>query len=276
MRTRGLLLAAVVALVAVVAAVPATARMLDHVSFPDPVGDGEPDITGVSVGSNASGAITFVVQLANRKQFADNEYVFVLIDSDQNASTGEPPYGVDHLLQLERAGASLFRWDGADFVDAQSRTVYGYVFNGFRVAVNKADLGVTTGPIRFWVEAQAGERWDEAPNDVIVTYQPSANPLKLSVAQFAFQPKTVAAGKRFVVGMQVHRSDLDELSSAGLVRCTAKYGKKAIKVTAVFPDDVAGCVGVAPKAAKGKIVKVTLSFELDGAKVSRTASIKVR
>lgn len=276
MKTRGLLLAALVALSAVVAAVPATARLLDHITIPDPVGDGEPDITGVAVGSNASGAITFVVQLANRRELSDNEYVFVLVDSDQNASTGEPPYGVDFLLQLEKGGASVFRWDGVDFVDAQSRTVYGYAFNGFRLSVNKADLGVSTGPIRFWVESQAGERWDEAPNDAIVTYQPSTNPIRLSIAQFAFQPKTVAVGKRFVVGMQVHRSDLDELSSAGLVRCTAKYGKKAIKVTAVFPEDIAGCVGVAPKAAKGKVIKVTLTLELDGQRVSRTASIKVR
>jgi hypothetical protein len=154
--------------------------------------------------------------------------------------------------------------------------VYGYSFNGFRLSVNRADLGVTTGAIRYWVESQAGDRWDEAPNDTIVTYQPSTAPIRLRIAQFAFQPKTVAAGKRFVVAMQVHRSDLDELSSAGLVRCTAKYGKKAVKTTAVFPEDIAGCVGTAPKAAKGKVIKVTVSLELDGAKVSRTASIKVR
>ena len=78
-----------------------------------------------------------------------------------------------------------------------------------------------------------------------------------------------------LAAMRVFRSDLNENTSAGLIRCVAKLGKKTLKVAAVFPEDIAGCIGTAPKAAKKKTIKLTLSLELDGARVSRTVSVKV-
>jgi hypothetical protein len=274
MKTRGLVLLAVSA--ALLAAVPATGRVLDHVTVPDTAGDGDPDITQFVVGSNASGGITFVAQLANRTELADNEFVFVLIDSDNNPTTGEQPNGIDHMIQLDKANAALFRWNGSAWADTQSQTVYGYVFKGFRLGVSKRDLGLTSNELHFWIETQAGDKFDEAPNGEYVVYNLSATPLRLTVANAVAVAKTVRVGKQFLVGLQAHRSDLDELTSAGIVRCTAKVGKRAVKVAAGFPEDVALCTGTAPKLAKGKTLKVTISLELDSARVTRTLPIKVR
>jgi hypothetical protein len=277
MKTRGLvLLTALAVSVALGAAAPTAARVLDHVTFPDAAGDGDPDITGVAVASNAAGGITFVTQIANRTELAENEFVFVLIDSDNNAATGEQPNGVDYMLQLDRTDAALFRWNGTAWADTQSRTVYGYVFKGFRIGVMQSDLALTSNELHFWVETQAGEKFDEAPNGEFLVYNLSANPLRLRIMGAVALAKTVRVGKQFVVGMQTHRSDLDEVTSAGIVRCAAKVGKRAVKVTAGFPEDVALCAGVAPKLAKGKTLNVTISLELDGARVSRTVPIKVR
>ena len=273
MKKRGLVLLAAAA--AFLGAVPATARVLDHIQIPDAAGDGDPDITNVTVGSNASGAITFVTTLGNRTELAENEFVFVLINSDNNPATGEQPNGADFYLQLDREDAQLFRWDGTAFVNAQSQTVYGYIFKGFRIAVNKSDLGITTGEFGFWVETQSPTSHDDAPSGEIVGYTPSATPIRLTVAQFAATAKSVKVGKAVVAGMQVHRSDLDEIASAGEVRCVAKVGTRTIKTAAAFPEDIAACRVIAPKLAKKKTIKLTVTLLLDGQRVSRTASIKV-
>jgi hypothetical protein len=257
-------------------AAPASARLLDHHVFPDPAGDGAADITQVTVASNGSGAITFVLTVANREELGANEYAFVLIDSDLNPATGQAPNGIDYALQLEGEGAALFRWDGTQFVDSGSATVYGYAYNGLRVAVNRRDLGLTTNTLRFWVETQVGDSVDDAPDGAFEEYELSSKPLTLSVAQAGAVAKTVKVGKRFVVGLQAHRSDLDEITSAGRVRCAAKFGKRTVKVQTVFPEDVAICTGIAPKLAKGKTIMVTLTLELDGAKATRTIPVKIR
>jgi hypothetical protein len=255
-------------------AAPAGSRLLDHVTIPDPAGDGTPDITQVKVGSNTT-AVTFVVDLAGKTSLEANEAVLVFIDSDMNQATGQPPNGVDHALQLVRENADLFRWNGTDFVNAQSQTVYGYVYKGFRVAINRSDLALTSGTFRFWVEAIAGDQGDDAPDGAITDYALSAQALQLTLRGFT-AAKTVKAGRKFSASLRALRSDLEELTNAGGVSCVAKYGSKRVKVTPSFPAEAAICSGTVPKAAKGKTLKVTVTLELDGVRIARTASIKVR
>ena len=69
--------------------------------------------------------------------------------------------------------------------------------------------------------------------------------LRLRIAQFAFS-KTVKVGKQYLAAMRVFRSDLNE-HERGPGRCVAKLGKKTLKVQAAFPEDIAGCIGVAPR-----------------------------
>lgn len=161
-------------------------------------------------------------------------------------------------------------------MDGGSQPVYGYPFNGFRTAIDRADLGLTTEKLRFAVLTFPLEGGDTAPDgDQIAEYALSSEALTLQVARFT-AAKAAGAGKRFSTTLRVRRSDLAELSSAGIVGCTAKHGTKALKVRPDFPADRAICSGVVPKAAKGKLLKVTTTFELDGVRVSRTASIRVR
>jgi hypothetical protein len=170
----------------------------------------------------------------------------------------------------------LFRWDGSTFQPVQSQTVYGYVYKGFRLSVNKSEIGgAPSGAINYWVETISGAKGDDAPDGRIAQHRLSSQALRLQIAQFSAD-KMAKVGKRYTVGMRVSRSDLEEMTSAGLVRCAAKLGTKSLKVQAVFPEDIAGCVGTAPKAAKGKTIRATVSLTLDGVTAARTASIKVR
>jgi hypothetical protein len=268
---------AAVFVVALAAAAPVGARLTaDHASLPDAVGDGDPDITNVTAASNGSGGLTFIVEIANRTDLAEEEFVQIFIDSDHNQATGTQPNGVEYALQMDRQDVVLFRWDSAKFAPVASSSAYGYIFKGFRLGVRLSDLGSPTGSISYWAETVSGQQGDDAPNGQIADLPLSTTPLQLSVTEFAASAKTVKAGKRFGAGMRVQRSDLEEIASAGEVSCSAKVGARSVKAHADFPEDVALCFGTAPKWAKGKTLKITLTFELDGVSVSRAASLKVR
>ncbi len=260
------------AALALVLAVPAYAHTYEFDTVPDAAGDGDPDITRVITGSNSTGAITFVVGIGNRTELAATELVQVLIDADNNPATGQPPNGVEYELEMDAQDVKLMHWSGSSFDRVASQTAYGYIYNGFRMSVNKSEVGgVPNGSFRYWVHTASGTKSDDSTTS---PHAMSAQVLRLRIAQFA-SSKSVKAGKQYLAAMRVFRSDLNENTSAGLIRCVAKLGKKTLKVAAVFPEDIAGCIGTAPKAAKKKTIKLTLSLELDGARVSRTVSVKV-
>jgi hypothetical protein len=266
----------VVAIVALAAAAPVGARVaVDHVSTPDAVGDGDPDITQLSAGSNGSGGLTFIVDIGNRTELGGDEFVQVFIDSDHNPATGTQVNGVDFAMQMDSEDVTLFRWDGTTFVPVPNSSAYGYIYKGFRFGVRQSDIGATHGAISYWAETISGDKGDDAPDGQIADLTLSTTPLTLTLAEFD-ATKTVKVGKRYTVALRALRNDLEETSSAGIVTCSAKLGKKAVKIQAVFPEDIAGCIGTAPKAAKRKTLKVTVTLELDGVRISRTASIKVR
>jgi hypothetical protein len=270
MPPRGLVLA--LSALALAFAEPAAAHTYEFDTVPDAAGDGDPDITRVITGSNSTGAINFVVGIGNRTQLAATELVQVLVDSDNNPATGLQPNGADFELEMNTQEVRLLRWNGTAFDRVASQTTYGYIWNGFRFSVNKSELGgVPNGAFRYWVHTTSGAAFDDSTAS---PHALSSQVLRLRIAQFAFL-KTVKVGKQYLAAMRVFRSDLNENTSAGLVRCVAKLGKKTLKVQAAFPEDIAGCIGVAPKAAKKKKIRLTISLVLDNATVTRTVSIKV-
>jgi hypothetical protein len=270
MRFRGLMVSLALALLL---AAPAAGRLLDPGELPDAAGDGSPDITRLRVGSNAT-AVTFIVDLANQTTLSEGQGVFVFIDSDVNPETGGIS-GFEFVLALIADGAGLLSWNGTQFVATESQTAYGYHHNGFRLAVARSELALTTGTLRFVVVTFPAETSDVAPDDAYADYTLSNEALALQIARFT-APTTIVAGKRYTATLQARRSDLAELSSAGVVACAAKVAAKKVKVTAAFPADIATCSGVVPKTAKGKTLKVTVTLTLDGVRVTRTASIKVK
>ena len=270
MRLRGLL---VIGVLALLVAAPAGGRLLDVGELPDAAGDGAPDITRLRVGSNAT-AVTFIVDLANQTKLEENQLVVIFIDSDLNLETGLN--GVDTLLAMVAGDeVGLFRWNGTQFALSESQTAYGYQYAGFRLAVARSELALTTGTLRFFALTFPLEGGDSSPDSSFAEYALPNDPLTLQIARFT-AAKTVVAGKRYTATLQARRSDLAELSSAGEVTCSAKLGAKKVKVTATFPADKATCSGVVPKSAKGKTLKVTVTLTLDGVRVTRTASVKVK
>jgi hypothetical protein len=269
MRFRGLV---VILALALLVAAPAGGRVLAVGFLDDKPGDGAPDITRVRVGSNAT-AVTFIVDLANQTTLTEGQGVFILIDSDVNTETGGIG-GFEFVLALIPEGAGLFTWNGTQFAATESHA-YGYHHNGFRLAIPRSEIALTTGTLRFVAVTFPDATSDIAPDDAFADYTLSNEALTLQIARFT-AAKSIVAGRKYTATLQARRNDLAELSSAGEVVCAARVGTKKLKVTATFPADLATCSGIVPKTAKGKTLKVTVTLTLDGVRVTRTASMRVK
>ena len=94
MRVRTLLLLGLATLlVAVPAALAGSShRAANSTSYPDSTGEdaNAPDITSVNVSNDDAGLITFQVLISNRPAFTDDMFLLIFMDTDQNASTGDP------------------------------------------------------------------------------------------------------------------------------------------------------------------------------------------
>ncbi|MCC6699442.1 MAG: hypothetical protein IT365_27705 [Candidatus Hydrogenedentes bacterium] len=120
--------------------------------------------------------VYFFVQTSRRiSAHTDPMWMLLLLDTDQNASTGWLGYDfiVNHGVNNE-AETSVKRWDGGVWVDAGSAT-YRVNGNGLELAVPREAVGETDGLPAFdfhWVDniqsfdgvAELGVNGDSAPN----------------------------------------------------------------------------------------------------------------
>lgn len=272
MPARRVVLASVTAALAVAA--PAAAHLNEWITAADAAGDGLPDIRRVTTASNGSGGLTFVVSLANRAELGADELLDVHLDVDANAATGAPG-GVDFMLEMGSEGVVvLHRWDGTKMVP--DRLDDGYIYRGFRLATHRSRLARLGRSIRYRVATSSSTTGDAWPDGGGMTeYVLSRRPLRLRITRFT-SDKTARVGQEFFVAMRVHRNDLDETSSSGTVGCRARVGNRIVPTQPVFPEDVAGCVVVPPRWAKGKTISTRVSLALDGKRVSRIAKTTVR
>src|SRR5437879_6395717 len=123
-------------------------------TYSDPTGDAvndAPDISSIVVANDDAGVITVAVSLANRSDVKDNDGVFVVMDTDQNASTGSG--GFDYIYLGIKDRNALFGWGGSSFGQANAPSLHGTNGNGqVTFSINRADLGNTTG-FNFYVES---------------------------------------------------------------------------------------------------------------------------
>jgi hypothetical protein len=269
------------------------------VTYTDASGDSgaAPDITNVTVsGDPASGSLTFsVTAVGYQPASADGQYrsLWVWIDSDKNASTGDPQDGTEFGIgAVNDAGALKWgaeRWDGARWVSGVSATTSAsHSGDTITWQLNASDLGGSTS-FRFYVYSRiapdansANTAHDEAPDGVgWWTYDPagstattttaatttataSAPPRSMTVfysptiAQPATVPARLVAGAHVTLAFRVTR-DQKPLKSGKMV-CNPTVAGKVIPHTASFGNGVARLAFIVPKTAKGRLVKVVLTI----------------
>jgi hypothetical protein len=296
-KTRVLLLAAAAAALVIVpgaALGKASHSTVNSQTYADSTGEdaNAPDITSIAVSNDDAGLITFKINISNRPALTPDMDIQLILDTDQNAATGDPAVpGAEYLIDLNQGQVGLFKWDGTNYTFAQSQTslVFTYDATGATIRVSAADLGGTKG-FNFVAFAASGITVDAGGNPDFTNAHADLAPdlghglfnykviqvLKLSVLAFTTSPKPPKAGKNFSAGFAANESDTNGPVKAGTVACSATVSFKHITpVGKALKNGIAVCVWHLPATAKGKTIRGTVTLTVQGVKVTRSFAAKI-
>lgn len=252
--------------------------------YTDPARDGgeAPDITNVSVTSDASGQIELRVDVVDLPSPADIR-TFLVLDTDLNEETGAPDtLGADYLFVVDELDDtySFGRWTGSDW---DWETPYATVrvdSNRTSVAfsVNRSELG-NTEAFNFWVRTRKGEvaadQADTAPEDGAWNYSLAAGgPDIRGVVVATNSGVSPRAGKVFTVkpmGLRVGTDSGLLAPQPEAYSCTAKLAGRALVGTGT-----GRCTWKLSKTARGKRLVVSLTVSYQGAVKTFPFSYRVR
>jgi hypothetical protein len=259
------------ALVAVMGASPAYARLADHnpIEVTDPPGDsgGAADITRVTVANDLSGKILFVVQVGNRSGFVANDIVAIFIDSDKNPATGSPNTGSDYFIGFDATvpAVGLAKWNGTTFEDVATTSLRGAWSAGYLALIDRAELGNTTAfDFQVITALTTSDQHDVSPDGDFQTFA-VAPPHIASIAP-GFSTLKPRAATTFRLKTVQLTLETDETAAAGSFSCKAKLAGKRLKGTGP-----GGCTFKLPKTAKGKKLSVTITAAPAGGKAQTFA-----
>jgi hypothetical protein len=263
-------------------------------TFADSTGEdaNAPDITSVVVSNDDAGMITFKVNISNRPAFTADMGVFLSLDTDQNAATGDPQaLGAEYEIDLEPGSVGLFKWNGTTYPAAPSQTsvTYSYDATGATIHVSAADLGKTKG-MNLGVITVSGIAVDPSGNPDFTNSHFDIAPdpghgfynykvltkLTLSVLAVTTSPKPAKHAKNFIAGFAVNESDTGGPVQAGTVGCTATIGAKHVTTLShALKNGIVVCVWHLPLTSKGKTIRGTVTVTVQGVKASRNFAAKI-
>ena len=258
-------------------------------TFTDPSNDAgtAPDIHTVIASNDANGTYRFRINV-DKLTLPSNVVVGLGLDTDGNPATGNN--GIDYVVLCDESNNSvqLVQWQSSQFRPVNAPTLSAADdAAGLTIAINRSDIG-NTSAVNFFVGTADGSggagHEDSAPDNGVWNYQlTTASAVNLAVAGFA-APKTVVAGKSFLVAMLVTRSDTGEFVNdeiGGKVACVATFaGKRVPLIAAGFVEttspEQAACLWRAPKRARHKTIRASITISVSGVKVTKTFAIRVR
>ena len=292
------LAAALVALLALTPTGGATSAA-NRVSFTDSTGEDPQgaDITTVVLSNDDRGNLAWVINVPNRPTLTGDMAFLIFINSDSNASTGDPQlFGSDYIIELDGpisgpAQIGLFRWDGSDFTATgvpQSSLIFNYG-NGVTIRMNASELG-NARRLQFLVLALSGlaltpdgqlddtnARFDAAPDagrgpyafDVRITRP------RLVVRSFGVRPAPPRAGGPLSVFVTFARSD-GTRPTAPSVACRARLGGRVLHASgSSVTGGRATCRWALPRAASGQTIRGTVTVRSGGLSVSRPFAARI-
>jgi hypothetical protein len=238
------------------------------------------DITGAQVASDASGQVTFRIDVAN---IAAGDAIGLFVDSDANPLTGDVRAGgADYLFLMapSEKAYSPEHWNGSDWDDNFTRLSLrvAQISTGVLVMINRSELA-NTSQLNFWVMSIAGDggpgKVDVAPEDGVWNYDLSAG--GPDIRQVLVQATPAAGprvGKPFSVkvnGINLPQTNVSAAVQPDSWTCTARLGGKRLAGAGT-----GGCAFRIPKKSKGKQLVVTVSVTYEGATKSIQLPFKVR
>ena len=235
-------------------------------------------ITCVAV-SHDDTTVTFTVT-TNQTVLSPDAMFFGYIDTDGTAATGFPGVGAEHFFLADDTGGLMAHVNGNILsFDLQSSLRTNYANGVLTVQIARSELG-SVEKLTFAFEADLDDAngdtiaEDAAPNGAPY-YTYSFAPLALTMSQPAGAPRKPVAGKAFVVSAVVTRSDAAAVAS-GQVTCQAKVGKQTLRSSARLNGGTALCAMRIPKGAKGKVLRGSMTAQVEDATVTKAFKVTVR
>ncbi len=259
----------------------------NSMSYQDATGENAQaaDITTVTVSNDDARAITFRVNTPNKASFTRDLYAAIVVDTDKNASTGDPDFdGGDYYIEVFQSEVGLFRWDGTNFTRGGGNppaTTLSYSWSsGPTVRINASELA-STASFEFEVFTFAGVTFDGAgtasfanaqsdfaPNTGQYAYDvrvapPATN--RVAITGLTRTPAQPVAGESFTVSVNVARVGQPG-RFLGVVYCSTLPGVQTRWFGSVSPGRAA-CRWDIPASAAGKRIRGTISVNEGGGPV---------
>jgi hypothetical protein len=251
--------------------------------YADAIGDGAgaPDITGVTVQSDAAGQILFQIQIVDLPSPADVR-TFLLLNTDMNVDTGAPDSdGADYYFVVDESDNTYWfaRWDGADWAETAYSTVrVSTNQTGVTISVNRSELG-NTEAFTFWTRTRAGapdaNQADTAPERGSWHYALAASGPAIESVLVTTKPSFgPRAGKAFTVtplGVRLPEAARPLIAPhPDSYTCRARLAGKALKGTGKQ-----GCTWKLDRKARGKRLVVDLTVSYQGASLTTRLEYRV-
>ncbi|HEX6663903.1 MAG TPA: hypothetical protein VF025_09530, partial [Gaiellaceae bacterium] len=167
-------------------------------TYADTVGDapaGAPDMTGATVSHTFAGKITFNVAFANRATLAGDDLVMVMIDRDQNGSTGVG--GIDYAVGVTGVLPNLGLLLNMGTGGTAGVVPVTWSNNAMSFTVDKSQIGIPTTGIDFVFASTGAMSADDSPTEYVPHSGLLTYPLAVSISQIQLTTSatTVKAGK---------------------------------------------------------------------------------
>ena len=254
-------------------------------AFPDPAGDHDaaPDVTSVRVSDAKTGWITFAITTPNYVTLPSESAIVLTIDADSNPESGEG--GAELRITLVGGEVVLDRWKGRSWArDTPPTQVRAR--NSRNVVSVDLHVRELDNALRFGFSLLSADLNTAVEGIVAVDFAPSdfsywgyalANrpALILVASQVVATPPRPRAGKSFTVSLPVTRSDTRRSISSGNVDCRVRAAGVAVQARGRVAQGSATCAFVVPRAAKGKVVRGTITVRVDGKVVTRNFAFAV-
>ena len=254
-------------------------------AFPDPAGDHDsaPDVTSVRVSDAKSGWITFAITTPNYATLPSQSAIVLTVDADSNPETGDG--GAELSITLVGGEVVLDRWNGRRWardtppMQVRARNSRNVVAIDLHVREldNVRRFGFSLLSVDLNTAVEGAVAVDFAPSDFSYWGYALANrpALILVATEPIATPRRPRAGRSFTVSLPVTRSDTGRSISSGNVDCRVRAAGVAVQAKGRVAEGSATCAFVVPRAAKGKVVRGTITVRVDGKVVARDFAFAV-
>ena len=250
------------------------------VAFPDAPNDEDaaPDIASIRVTDAKDGWVTFAITTPNYTTLPSESIVGLTVDTDNRSSTGDG--GAEVRLTSIGGEWELERWipDAKNWVPdgAPTRVRIRNTGGVVTVEIHRSELGgrsrlgfsVVTADINTSADVVVG--FDVAPDNAgYFTYTfTNKAALSLESTRLSTAPARPRAGKPFLLTLPVRRSDTGKGITSGTVGCRVLVNEKKVPAKGRVAGGAGRCSFLVPSAAKGKLLRGTITVRSSGKSVS--------